>query len=79
LLTFDLWQGAAYMFLFGIGTMPLMLGAVLLKSVFHRRYFERFYQIIPVYQLGLGVFLMWRAFQIDPSVFYLLSPVPMCH
>ena len=79
LLTFDAIGGAIYMFLFGIGTMPLLLAVIWFKTAINRSFVQGLYRLIPVYQFGLGAFLIWRAFIIDPSVFYLLTPAPLCH
>lgn len=79
LMTFNPVQGAAYMFIFGAGTLPLMLATVLASRSFHRSAIRRFYRFIPVYQFALGVFLIYRAYMVDPSVFWMLTPAPMCH
>lgn len=79
LMTFTPVEGAAYMFLFGVGTMPLMLATVLASRGFHRSAVRRFYKFIPLYQFALGVFLIYRAYMIDPSVFWMLTPAPLCH
>ncbi len=79
MLTFSLTQGAVYMLLFGLGTMPLLIGTLLASSIFKKQMIRQFYQLVPLYQFALGVFLIWRAYAIDPSVFNYLSPVPMCH
>ncbi len=79
LMTFNPVEGAAYMFIFGIGTMPLMLATVLGSRGFHRSAVRRFYTFIPVYQFALGVFLIYRAYMVDPSVFWMLTPAPFCH
>lgn len=79
LMTFNPLEGAAYMFIFGIGTMPLMLATVLASRGLHRSAVRRFYKFIPIYQFALGVFLIYRAYMVDPSVFWMLTPAPLCH
>ncbi len=79
LMTFNPIEGAAYMFIFGIGTMPLILATVLASRGLHRSAVRRFYKFIPVYQFALGVFLIYRAYMVDPSVFWMLTPAPLCH
>lgn len=79
MLTFSLTQGSLYMLLFGLGTMPLLIGSVMASSFFKKQIIKKFYQLVPVYQFSLGVFLIWRAYAIDPSVFNYLTPAPMCH
>ena len=79
LMTFNPLEGAAYMFIFGLGTLPLMLATVLASRGLQRSAIRRFYRFIPVYQFLLGVFLIYRAYMVDPSVFWLLTPAPLCH
>jgi uncharacterized protein len=79
ILTFNPAYSAVYMFLFGIGTMPLMLATVLGSRYIKKPFVRKFYAFIPVYQLLLGVFLLWRAYMTDPSVFWMFRSVPMCH
>ncbi len=70
---------AAYMFLFGVGTMPLMIAAVVGSRFMNRRIVSKFYQLLPVYQVVLGLFLIWRGFAIDAAAFWQLHVLPMCH
>ena len=79
MLTFSLTKGALYMALFGLGTMPLLIGTLVASSFFKKQAIRQFYQLVPFYQFALGVFLIWRAYAIDPSVLDYLSPVPVCH
>jgi hypothetical protein len=79
MLTFDAFGGALYMLIFGIGTMPLMIGTVVAGNYFKKSTIRKLYRFVPVYQFALGVFLIWRAYSIDPSVFWMLTPAPECH
>ncbi len=79
MLTFDAFGGALYLLVFGLGTMPLMLATVMAGNYFKKSIIRKAYRFVPVYQFGLGVFLIWRAYSIDPSVFWRLTPAPFCH
>ena len=79
MLTFDAFGGALYMLIFGLGTMPLMLATVLAGNYFKKTFIRKLYRFVPVYQFALGVFLIWRAYAVDPSVFWALTPAPFCH
>ncbi len=79
MLTFNPIFSAEYMLLFGLGTMPLMLATVVSSRFIKKAFVRKFYSFIPVYQLLLGIFFIWRAYMIDPSVFSVFRSVPMCH
>jgi hypothetical protein len=78
-LTFSIPLGAAYMLLFGIGTMPMMVSAVLIGQRLKRPLLRQLYRFVPLYQFSLGIWLLYRAYLIDPAVFNLLNPTPICH
>jgi uncharacterized protein len=79
MLTFDAFGGALYMLIFGIGTMPLMVGTVVAGNYLKKSAIRKLYRFVPFYQFALGVFLIWRAYNVDPSVFWMLTPAPVCH
>lgn len=79
LLTFQTWNGALYMAIFGLGTMPLMLLTVVGAQFFQKASIRRWNKLIPAYQFALGAFLIYRAFLVDASSFWMLGPIPMCH
>ncbi len=79
LMTFDAFQGSLFMLIFGIGTVPLMLIAVLFKNRLSREISKKFYHFIPLYQLFLGILLIWRALNINIATVNMLAPAPMCH
>jgi sulfite exporter TauE/SafE len=79
MLTFDAAGGSLYMLIFGLGTMPLMVGTVVAGNYLKKSALRRFYRFVPFYQFALGVFLIWRAYNVDPSVFWMLTPAPTCH
>jgi uncharacterized protein len=79
MLTFNPVYSAQYMLFFGLGTMPLMMATVLVSKVINKSFVRQLYGYIPVYQLILGVFFIWRAYSVDPSVFWVFRDAPICH
>jgi uncharacterized protein len=79
MLTFNPIFSAQYMLLFGLGTMPLMLATVMASHYVNRSFVQKFRVFIPAYQLLLGAFFLWRAYAIDPSIFWIFKSAPMCH
>jgi uncharacterized protein len=79
MLTFNPIFSAQYMLVFGLGTMPLMLATVMASHYIKRSFVQKFRVFIPVYQLLLGAFFVWRAYAIDPSIFWIFKSAPMCH
>jgi uncharacterized protein len=78
-LMFSPVKSAAFMFFFGIGTMPLMMATIIGSRFVNRRVVAKFYKFIPVYQLLLGCVLIGRGLMIDAAAFWQLRIVPMCH
>jgi len=78
-LMFNPLKGAAFMFFFGIGTMPLMIAAVLGSQYLNRRTLSHLYKILPAYQLLLGFVLIVRGLEVNPSSFWQLHILPLCH
>jgi uncharacterized protein len=78
-LMFSPVHSAAFMFFFGIGTMPLMMATIIGSRFVNRRVVAKFYKLIPVYQLLLGCVLIGRGLMIDAAAFWQLRIVPMCH
>jgi uncharacterized protein len=78
-LMFSPVHSAAFMFFFGIGTMPLMMATIIGSRFVNRRVVTKFYKLIPVYQLLLGCVLIGRGLMIDAAAFWQLRIVPMCH
>ena len=56
--------GALYMFLFGLGTIPLMFGVMLIGKL-QRSYFYRFRKLIPFALILFGGFLIYRGMMLD--------------
>ncbi len=77
------WNGALFMTAFGMGTIPAMLGVV----IFGRELFSirslRLQRLLPVMQLCLGVYLIYRGWVVDMPQeldFYSLLAQPVrCH
>jgi uncharacterized protein len=78
-LMFSPLKSAAFMFFFGVGTMPLMVATIIGSRLVNRRVVVKFYKFIPVYQLLLGFLLIGRGLMIDAAAFWQLRIVPMCH
>ncbi len=62
-------EGAAFMFFFGLGTAPLMLGAALVGNRFSKAIRTRFRYIQPVLLIVSGALLIQRGLQLDLSLF----------
>jgi len=75
-------QGMAYMALFGLGTLPMMLG-VMLFSKFNRGFFLRLRKLIPLVMLIFGIMLIKRGLALEIPVdfrFWEAHNFPiMCH
>jgi uncharacterized protein len=78
-LMFSPVKSAAFMFFFGVGTMPLMIATIIGSRFVNRRVVAQFYKLIPVYQLLLGFLLIGRGLMLDAAAFWQLRIVPMCH
>jgi sulfite exporter TauE/SafE len=74
--------GAAYMALFGLGTMPMMLGAMLFTS-FNKRFFFKFRKFIPLVLIIFGLYLIQRGWLLEVPTdlrFWEANNFPvMCH
>ncbi len=78
-LMFSPLHSAAFMFFFGIGTMPLMIATIIGSRFVNRRIVAKLYKFMPVYQLLLGCVLIGRGLMLDAAAFWQLRIVPMCH
>ncbi|MEM1322531.1 MAG: sulfite exporter TauE/SafE family protein [Bacteroidota bacterium] len=80
--TSSAWAGAAYMALFGLGTLPLLF-ALMLASYRPQRWLARFRQAIPYGLAIFGIFLIYRGFLLDIPVelrfWESTNFQPMCH
>lgn len=62
-------EGAAFMFFFGLGTLPLMVGSALVGSRFNAVIRTRFRYIQPILLIISGALLIQRGLQLDLSLF----------
>ena len=53
-------NGVAYMFVFGLGTIPVMMSVTLLGSVIGQRFRKQMNQVIPVFIVTLGIIFILR-------------------
>ncbi|HHS95430.1 MAG TPA: sulfite exporter TauE/SafE family protein [Phaeodactylibacter sp.] len=64
LATANHWGGALYMFVFGLGTIPLML-AVMLFGKWSKPFFRNFQKWIPYALFLFGVYLIYRGMMLE--------------
>ena len=78
----DTLSGTAYMALFGLGTLPMMMGVMLL-SKFNRSFFFALRKYIPIVMLVFGILLIKRGLGLELPVdlrFWEANNFPiMCH
>lgn len=53
-------NGVAYMFVFGLGTIPVMMSVTLLGSVIGQRFRKQMNKVIPVFIVTLGILFILR-------------------
>ncbi len=58
--TGDVLNGAQYMFLFGLGTIPLMTGAILLGNFINLSIRKKIQKIIPIFVIIIGLMFVLR-------------------
>lgn len=54
------WDGALYMFLFGLGTVPMMSGAVLLGNFVSLNIRNKIQKLIPIFVIVIGLLFILR-------------------
>ncbi|MFK7806256.1 MAG: sulfite exporter TauE/SafE family protein [Saprospiraceae bacterium] len=64
LATGNHWSGALYMLLFGLGTLPLMLG-VMIFGKWSKPFFQSFRKFIPYGLFVFGVYLIYRGMLLE--------------
>ncbi len=70
------WSGGVFMFLFGLGTLPAMLGISMFKEKISPEIRSRLFQMTPVIMLMIGLWLVIRGFMLDfPAG---SSAIPVC-
>ncbi|WP_445955018.1 sulfite exporter TauE/SafE family protein [Yeosuana sp.] len=67
-------QSSLYMFLFGLGTIPLMTSAIYLGKFLNTHIKQRIQQVIPVFVIGIGILFILRGLGLGIPY---ISPVPM--
>lgn len=83
-LTLNDWQaGMSYMFVFGLGTIPLLLTFTLIGQMAGHKWRSRLQKVYPYMLAAMGIFLIWRGMQFQlPASFNLWEAVnnaPLCH
>jgi hypothetical protein len=53
-------NGVAYMFVFGLGTIPVMMSVTLLGNVIGQRWRKQMNKVIPVFIVTLGILFILR-------------------
>lgn len=72
------WEGAAYMVLFGAGTVPALLAIRAVPTLFPGALRQRFRRLMPVVAVGMGLLLLVRGVVVTPGPGS-GQPVPLCH
>lgn len=79
-------SGMLYMFLFGLGTTPMMMGITMIMPLFTLGFRRKIQKILPVYTLILGLLLIIRGANLGiPYLSPLLekitntTDIPVCH
>jgi len=83
LATGNVLDGMIFMTLFGLGTIPMLLGLVMGVNLVGHKIRSRFRKVLPYVTLGFGLFLIYRGIMIDMPVEIdfieaLKNPI-MCH
>lgn len=63
--TGDLWMGGLYMIYFGLGTIPLMTGAIYMGNFFNQSVKKRFVYLIPIFMFIVGILFIIRGLGLD--------------
>jgi uncharacterized protein len=79
------YEGALFMFLFGLGTIPLMFLTTLIGSTISQEYRNKIMKIYPFILVFLGVLFILRGLELDipyvspPEKALQISPEAKCH
>ncbi|GAA5222393.1 sulfite exporter TauE/SafE family protein [Membranihabitans marinus] len=83
LMADNVWQSGLFMFLFGLSTSPILIGLVLGHHRISMVWKAKIANVIPIFQLVLGLILIYRGLFIHmPSelqFYYLIQNPIMCH
>lgn len=80
--TADVWYGAAYMFLFGMGTMPMFFALSLSQKIIPLTWRTKIAKIIPFFVILVGILLIMRGLDLGiPYVSPHFAPyiIACCH
>jgi len=79
-------DGMLYMGIFGLGTLPLMLGVSLAGSVISVNWRQRVNRMVPYFVVALGILFILRGLNLgipylSPEIYYSnsIKEVPLCH
>jgi len=79
----SVWASSVYMFMFGLGTMPLMLLFLLIGNGTHQKYRLRLRRLYPTFLTLLAIWFIYRGFNFylppDFKLSAALQYIPMCH
>ena len=79
----SLFDSTLYMFLFGIGTVPLMLLTVVAGNLASIQFRNRIRKLFPVFVTALALLLIYRGIRFDLpedfSFWEMMQNMPMCH
>ena len=70
----SIWEGGLYMLLFGLGTVPMMTGAIYLGKFINQKTRNRIQRAIPVVVVIIGVLFVFRGLGLGIPY---ISPAPM--
>ena len=78
--TGSLLGGAAYMFMFGLGTLPAMMAVGFFKQWFSPTLRSRVRRLTPILMAVAGIWLLGRGLLIDfPTISGASTEIPLCH
>lgn len=60
IVTIDMWKGALYMLLFGMGTIPMMQSLTLYKTLLSQRWRVKLYRLVPFFAVFVGFLIILR-------------------
>ena len=80
-------QGAGYMVIFGLGTIPLMVATALIGNFMGFQWRRTIQRLIPVFLVGFAILLIMRGMNlgipfISPELMQSssdINDIPMCH
>jgi uncharacterized protein len=77
------WQSAAYMAAFGLGTLPLMLATALAGQFINMKWRIRLRKLLPVFLVAFALLFIFRGLNFDVPIEFRfwedMQEAPMCH